>query len=89
LESSAILDEVNRCRENCSATGTHRRTDTTKAAAHYTRVIRLSTLIVERSILFFSDRVGVLISYVLFRQIAEGKLNFDQQTMLKTLGVKF
>jgi|SRR5687768_15278244 len=29
------------------------------------------------------------ISYVLFRQMAEGKLSFDQQTMLKTLGIKF
>jgi|SRR5687767_5653520 len=28
------------------------------------------------------------ISYVLFRQMAEGKLSFEQQTMLKTLGVK-
>ena len=29
------------------------------------------------------------VSYLLFRQFAEGKLSFEQQTMLKTLGIKF
>ena len=29
------------------------------------------------------------VSYLLFRQMAEGKLSFDQQAMLKTLGIKF
>jgi hypothetical protein len=28
------------------------------------------------------------VSYLLFRQMAEGKLSFEQQTMLKTLGIK-
>ena len=35
----------------------------------------------------FSTFHGV--SYLLFRQFAEGKLSFEQQTMLKTLGIKF
>lgn len=29
------------------------------------------------------------VSYLLFRRMAEGKLSFEQQTMLKTLGIKF
>jgi hypothetical protein len=31
----------------------------------------------------------VKVSYVLFREMAEEKLGFEQQTLLKTLGIKF